>query len=320
MERTVCFIIIGLFIFFTGSCKQEEKENEKPRVTSTKITSITPSSAICASTIISDGGLPITTKGVVWGISADPTLENHIGITDNGSGTDSWESELSGLTPNTIYYVRAYATNSIGTGYGIMQLSFKTPMPDGPGSTVADIDGNVYNTVWIGGKLWMKENLKTTKLNDGKDLLFITDDESWENPRITPGYCWYYNNEAMYNKYGALYDGYAMQTDKLCPLGWHIPTIEEWTELIDYAGGSSVAGAYLKSTIGWDYNGNGTDIYGFSALPGGYRINDGYFGREGMSGVWWSRRGYGVNLEHNESNVSYAGSGGWGLSVRCVKN
>jgi uncharacterized protein (TIGR02145 family) len=93
--------------------------------------------------------------------------------------------------------------------------------------TVSDFDGNTYNTVTIGVQVWMKENLKTTTFNDGTPISEVTDFTDWFN-LTTPGYCWYDNDKEKYKEtYGALYNYYAVETGKLCPTGWHVPTDEK---------------------------------------------------------------------------------------------
>ncbi len=139
---------------------------------------------------------------------------------------------------------------------------------------VVDIDGNVYNTVVIGTQTWMAENLKTTTYNDGTQIPNVIDNNSW-SAHTSGAYSWYNNDEASYEEpYGALYNGYAVETEKLCPSGWHVPSEPEWTVLLDYMGGMSVAGGKLK-IVGVNYwnspNIGATDEYEFSAYPSGSR-------------------------------------------------
>ena len=136
-------------------------------------------------------------------------------------------------------------------------------------SIIADIDGNIYNTVIIGTQVWMKENLKATKLNDGTNILLETDNATWIS-LTDPAYCWYNNDASSYkNTYGALYNWFTVETGKLCPTGWHVPSDAEWFTLIDFLGGESVAGGKLKE-IGnthWNSPNTGaTDEYGFTAI------------------------------------------------------
>ena len=192
--------------------------------------------------------------------------------------------------------------------------------------TVMDIDGNVYKTVTIGTQVWMAENLKTTKYNDGTAIPLVPDNKAWSNSS-TPGYCWYDNDTSNKSIYGALYNWYVVNTGKLCPKGWHISTDAEWTTLISYLGGLKVAGDKLKSTIDW----KGTDVVeasnssGFSALPGDIRNFNGTFNNVGSHGYWWSASECDANkawmrrLNYCSSDVfinSYPKADG--MSVRCV--
>ena len=140
--------------------------------------------------------------------------------------------------------------------------------------TVTDIDGNVYKTVVIGTQTWLAENLRTTKYNDGTQIPNVTAKSQWDN-LTTDAYCWYNNDPATYKAtYGALYNWYAVNTGKLCPTGWHVPSDAEWTTLTDFLGGEGYAGGKLKEkgTAHWvNPNVDATDEYGIKALPAGDR-------------------------------------------------
>jgi uncharacterized protein (TIGR02145 family) len=138
--------------------------------------------------------------------------------------------------------------------------------------TVTDIDGNAYNIVTIGGQAWMKENLKVTKYKDGTTIPLVTATGAWV-ALTTPGYS-FYNNSVTGGVYGALYNWYTVNTGKLCPTGWHVPSTTEWTTLETFLGGASVAGGKLKETgtSKWfSPNTGATNETGFTALPGGAR-------------------------------------------------
>src|ERR1035437_6837240 len=158
--------------------------------------------------------------------------------------------------------------------------------PNNTVNTVTDKDGNVYHTVTIGTQTWMAENLKTTQYNDGTSIPYVTDNTAW-SILSTPAYCWYSNDAATYkNKYGALYNWYTVNTGKLAPTGWHVPTDAEWTTLTNYVtanlGTSLNVAKALAATTDWtidtyDAGAIGNDLSknnstGFSALPGGYRF------------------------------------------------
>ncbi|MFC2124526.1 LamG-like jellyroll fold domain-containing protein [Bacteroidota bacterium] len=159
------------------------------------------------------------------------------------------------------------------------------------GELVSDYDGNSYETVKISNQVWMRENLKTTQYNDGTAITSVTDNTAWSN-LTTEAYCWYNNDELTYSAdYGALYNWYAVETGKLCPAGWQVPTDNQWTILSDFLGGESVAGDKLKET-GTDHwpspNSGATNEYGFSAMPGGMRFSIGTFQYINENGYWWT--------------------------------
>ncbi len=115
-------------------------------------------------------------------------------------------------------------------------------------SKISDGDGNIYETVTIGTQVWLTENLKATKYNDGTSIQFVTDNTLWAT-LSTPAYCWYNNDGGNYKDiYGGLYNWWAVNTGKLCPTGWHVPSDGEWTTLTSTLGGENVAGAKLKET------------------------------------------------------------------------
>jgi uncharacterized protein (TIGR02145 family) len=199
-----------------------------------------------------------------------------------------------------------------------------------------DIDGNIYNTVAIGSQCWTKENLKVTKYNDGTSIPLDATGGSggtsitWEY--INTGAYTIYGNQASSDlnatNYGFLYNYYAASDSrKLCPIGWHVPSDAEWTTLTDYLGGVIVAGGKLKKNDAlWSTN-TGTDNYGFSALPGGFRKFDGSFYSIRDFAVFWSAtEDVGSNawcrdLYGGNGNVGrYSSSKHYGFSVRCLKD
>jgi len=191
---------------------------------------------------------------------------------------------------------------------------------------VTDIDGNAYTSITIGSQVWMVGNLKTITYNDGTPI-----SAKWGNAN-TGSYCWYENDSLSYKDiYGPLYNWYAVNTGKLCPDGWHVPSDTEWTSLTTILGGDLIAGGKLKETgtSHWDSPNTGaTNETGFTALPGGQR-GWGQFYSMGHSGAWWSatvndeseslawRRlmDFGTSAIIREDN-----SKGYGYSVRCLKD
>jgi len=194
---------------------------------------------------------------------------------------------------------------------------------------VKDIDGNIYTTIFIDKQVWMAENLKTTKLNDGTVIPVVTNDKKWSVLK-TPGCCWYNNDIVNKDIYGALYNWYAVNTKKLCPTGWHVPSIEEWATMISSLGDVGLAGDKLKEagTDHWALNITATNESDFTALPGGLRLTQGPFPTFGNAyTVWWSSTEYDEacawnrGMINSSSNV-YKGfdNKGNGFSVRCIKN
>jgi uncharacterized protein (TIGR02145 family) len=276
-----------------------------------------------------DGGSPIIHSGLCWSTSPNPTIADN--KTPDGT---VW---LSGLNEGTTYYVRAFATNSAGTAYG-NQESFTT-LPGGPiifnpnltYSTITDVEGNVYKTIQIGSQIWMAENLKTTKLNDNTVIRNVTDNNEWIN-LTSPGYCWYNNAETPYKaEYGAMYNWFTINTGKLCPTGWHIPSAGEFYTLVTFVGDENTAGIKLKETgtTHWESSNQDpapTNETGFTALPGGERSGyDGTFTLIGEYCEMWTTSldmypndviymlfvNYAINA--NRKNTS-------GYYIRCIKD
>ena len=153
------------------------------------------------------------------------------------------------------------------------------------------MDGYTYGVVTIGEQCWFSENLRTTVYADGTPIPEVTDNTAWE-VLSTAARCDYDNDASNVAIYGRMYNWYAaVDAAGLCPTGWHVPTDGEWTNLenhITSQGFDGSEGTALKSTSGWNDSGNGTDDFGFSALPGGYRDGIGYFSSAGYFGGWWS--------------------------------
>lgn len=316
----VCLTLQGIL----QSCKTDNKEKgEVPVLTTTAATNITTTTATSGGNITSEGTAEVTARGVSWSTNADPSISDP--KTDDGEGTGQFVSNITGIKGGTTYHVRAYATNSVGTAYGD-DITFVT-------EGVSDIDGNVYNTVTIGTQVWMKENLKTTKYNDGTAIPNVTDDAAWST-LSADAYCWYDNDLAAYkDTYGALYNWYVVASanpKNVCPTGWHVPTDAEWTTLSTYLGGETVAGGKLKETgtTHWGSPNTGaTNQSGFTALPGGNRFDDGSFDYIGQYGQWWSSTEYNANSAWSRDMGYYFKTldRGYysklsGYSVRCIKD
>ncbi|MEM9050792.1 MAG: FISUMP domain-containing protein [Bacteroidota bacterium] len=202
-------------------------------------------------------------------------------------------------------------------------------------TSIVDIDGNEYDVVEVGGNCWMSENLRTTRYNDGTELLFSESQLSWQNIQIG-SYTVYDNDPSNVDPYGYLYNYHTVTTtSNVCPTGWHVPDKFEM-DLIRFIGGpTSSSGTRLKSTDFWDTSGNnsgGDNSSGFNALPGGQR--DG----ENWNTAFWAltTRAYFMIAETNfegdpyvlELRANWNGSviddfgtsPNDGYSIRCIKD
>lgn len=223
--------------------------------------------------------------------------------------------------------------------FTILNVSILTAQTAHETGTVRDIDNNVYNTVVIGRYVWMAENLRTTTYSDGANIPFITGNSIWAGLHSS-GYCWYEDNKEYSTVYGALYNWYAVNTGKLCPDGWRVPSDQEWKYLEGFADSlyginnpvwdkpglrGHNAGRRLKSAAGWRQGGNGTDDFGFSALPAGERLN-GFNNLGGSNGYWWTSTendtssAWFRSIIYSFSEVSRdTHPKKMGFSVRCIK-
>lgn len=180
----------------------------------------------------------------------------------------------------------------------------------------------------IGAQTWAIKNLDVSSFKNGEAIPESKTDAEWQKAgeEGKPAWCYYKNDPANGTKYGKLYNWYAVNDPRgLAPKGWHIPSDKEWTTLTDNLGGENGAGTQMKSSSGWENNGNGSNSSGFAGLPGGYRDDNGPFHNVGAGGYWWSS-------SENEPDDAWFrflgyGSGGvyrgndnekGGFSVRCL--
>ena len=299
------------------------KIGDPPTVSTLPVSNIEINSATSGGLINSQGGTAVTMRGVCWSTGQNPNLNDE--HTTDGSGVGGFFSTLTSLEANTQYFVRAYATNSAGTTYGDTQVF--TTLFDCP-STMADDEGNVYNAFLIGEQCWMKENLNIgTRISGSEEM---TDNSTIEK------YC-FDNNEANCETYGGLYQWDEMMqyaTNEgargICPEGWHLPTDDEWTILIDYLGEESVAGGKMKEE-GYNHwnapNTDATNSSNYTAFGGGHCYNNGTFYGLLLSGYYWSSlkgsdtNAWGWSL-HLDSGHIYRNDHpkAHGFSVRCLKD
>ena len=312
-------------------------------VVTTAVGNITTNSASFGGAVNSGDGASVVEKGVCWSQMPNPTIAgDHV---SNGGGTGSFSVSMTGLQPNTTYYVRAYAKMSVAgnagtvtaTTYGNTQTFTTQPDASGCGTAIIyDIDNHAYNTVKIGTQCWMKENLRTTRYADGTPVGYHTTQGSDDY-----GFLYNWNN--------VMHEASSSSTIPsgvrgVCPIGWHVPSNAEWSDLINYVGSqanwicdgsqANVARA-LAANTGWNQSstecapGNqltSNNLTGFSALPAGIYESGGVYEIGNVAYFWsatWrnSSSAYYWGLSRNSTSMY---SGYWqpslGYSVRCLRD
>jgi uncharacterized protein (TIGR02145 family) len=306
-----------------------------PELTTTPVSSITGTTATSGGSITSEGGSSITAKGVCWSTNNDPTTGDE--CTNEGGGTGTFVSVMTGLNQMTLYHVRAYATNASGTGYGD-EIAFTTDFDCGTRLTDPR-DGKTYLTVQIGGQCWMAENLNVGERLDGI--------KTPGNNDLIEKHC-YNDDEANCDLYGGIYTWDEMMdhttiemTQGICPKGWHIPSDYEWKILEKELGMSQSEadgsgwrgtdeGGKLKAsgTYYWNAPNTGaTNSSFFTALPAGYKDNIGNFSSLGYITDYWTStliidtQSWYRGLSADESRIyRIDGNRAYGTSVRCVED
>lgn len=283
-----------LLSFLFASCNDGENDSDNnptttgvPEVVTIPASKISQFRALGGGSVVSEGDSEIIGKGLMWSESPNMTLENAAVVTNQGTSIGAFTSEMDkrseleqGLDSNTTYFVKAYAQNSQGVSYG-EELSFTT-MENFymEGEPVMDIDGNTYRTVLYekNGMTWMGENLKTTRYQNGDPIPYIADSTEWK--LATDGaHCYYENDSTLVEDFGLLYNYYTIADPRgLCPVGWSVPSNQEWFELDyhieDYSTGSGTLSEQLKESGAefWDpSDSEPTNYSGFSVRGGGLR-------------------------------------------------
>lgn len=317
-----------------------------PTVTTMSVSNITSNSATCGGNVISDGGTPIIARGICWSTSQNPTISD--AHTINGNGIGSYYGNMTNLSQNNTYYVRAYATNSMGTSYGEQRSFISIDFVCGT-SMITDYDDNTYNTVQIGNQCWIKENLRTTHYEDGVNIALGS------SLSTTTAYRYYPDNDSSnVGTYGYLYNWPAVMhgasgsnsnpsnVQGICPNGWHIPSNVEIDQLYSYLvqHNQYVCGNFgpqiaksLASTVGWNIssstcaignNPSTNNASGFSAYPAGSYYN--FYVNFGEETLFWGATDYGSTaymliLKYNSAQVGRGSAlKDNGISVRCVKD
>jgi uncharacterized protein (TIGR02145 family) len=236
----------------------------------------------------------------------------------------SYGKTLKASVPDTFH------TDSVNAWTGFRNvMTWKLFLHDSIiGDPVMDIDGNDYKTIRLGDHLWMAENLRTTRLNDGTALDFLPSDVEWAAAK-NPAYCW--NPDSLHwpeKITGAYYNRYAVGTGKLCPTGWRVPSSQEW-ESFAFQYGGQMGGALKVTGYSWwrPPNRGATNASGFSAFPSGSRFSAGDFSDPGYEAFWWTTTPYderfwlSTSISCRRSNFQWMlAEANHGVNVRCVKN
>lgn len=312
-----------------------------PEITLPEVSEVTLNTAKLTGSVNPDY-LP-TSVFFEWGSTS--AYGNVINIPGNLTANTSANivASLLGLTPETKYHYRIVAINELGTKR-TDDMTFST-------YSVMDIDNNYYHSVNIGNQTWLSENLKATRFNNGKAIPQITNQTEWESPTTGYAYCWYNNSSDYKDLYGALYNYWVINPSanafrNVCPSGWHVPNVSEWSVLITYlknngytSGGADNIAKSLAGNKGWNNDvttgsvGNNlgaNNASGFSAYGGGIRANSPQgFIQMGIRGSWWANPddfsgGYSyscTDIFNYESIVRQANNYSTaGLSIRCIKD
>ncbi len=306
-----------------------------PTILTREVTFISQSTATSGGILNSAGTSPVNLKGICWSTFPEPDT-NDFKIVFRGDNY-SFNVDLTGLIPDTKYYLRAFAVNQQGVGYGEEMLF--TTLPELAYGSVTDIDGNAYRTYKINGFNWITENLRATRFNDGTPISNITGNSEWANA-IVPAYSWYDNDSGTYkDMYGALYNyDVAINEKNICPSGWHIPTQVEWDSLFylgetiyeEQPGGHYHNYASLLQVGSWRCP--ATNETGFGAVPAGVRQGlfysmepFGVFKLKDVIAYFWLSTGesrflivdYEFSLGHE---LFFFPSNKDGYSIRCVQD
>lgn len=284
-----------------------------PVIETDSVVAVADSSVMTGGNILHNGSLPILAAGVCWSTSPNPTCsDSHISVSDT---IGHFQLTLTDLSADSIYYLRAYATNSFGTSYGEeypfrARVNYGQTCPDAP--TVTDYDGNVYSTVQLGTQCWMAENLRTTHFADGTFIPIGTEESNYNYYRYYPNedssivdvYGYHYNWKAAMHGNGSS-NSVPSGIQGVCPDGWHLPSRAEWQALKTYISGqnqyrcntsAASIGKSLASISGWQYYGTECTVghlqeanneTGFNAYPAGGEYMD--FGRDA---AFWTSTAY----------------------------
>jgi uncharacterized protein (TIGR02145 family) len=300
----------------------------KPSVINGGIHGVTHNSIFVGLGKIEDNTGNIISKGACWSTSVNPTIDDH--KVDLGGGAEAVNFAIEGLQPGTIYYLRCYATNPAGTSYTGNQVARTF---DG---SMTDYEGHVYYTVCLGSQEWMNRNLETCFYSNGDRIATTGTPTVNIEQEQQPAYQWAFlgheEHPELLDDYGRLYTWYsATDSRKICPDGWHLPTRDEWNELIIHLGGDNLTSEYLRQNfhLSWNNPLNPGLEGSYWAQLAGFRLAAGQFQYGSYYGTyWWAA----TEVSPGVANVTYCGPSSIdavaiaeknkkdGYSVRCIRD
>lgn len=311
--KAVLLVITSLAAVACTSCNKGN-EAVAPVVGSTIASEITATSAKITVTIVSDGGTPITKQGVVNGLST---------YVSDAFNSKTFSTSIGDLSPNTVYIIRGFATNSVGTGYSDVQFT-TSDLP-----IVKGHDGTTYHVVTAFGETITLENFKGRTFNNNDPIPVVPDNAAWTALK-TPGMCDLNNDPANANIYGSYYNFYAVNDPRgIAPDGYHVPTQLEWQNYGEAIGLTGAGAIKQTGNSTWSTPNTGaTNSSGVTAIGSGYRLPSGVFEDQTKTSSWWSSTGLG-NMGAYNAYCTYNSARfmpvttfdyGYGMTIRFFKN
>ena len=309
------------------SCEEgvDLKIVDAPSITTGGAEITSPFSIRVSAEVTSDGGDIVGDRGVCWSSNPGPTTASS--VARSGGGVGSFSVSLLGLEPGRTYYLRSFASNVGGVGYG-NEVSFTTPAAPWTNNadTVSDASGNLYSFKTIGTLDWMAQNLRSVRFCNGDTIPQKSSAGAWSTAD-TSAQSAYNNDPSLAPMMGLLYNGSALLDPRnVCPCGWRVADEDDWNELINNNGGLFEAGGALKTTgtgIWKAPNTGANDAIQFTGYPAGYRAPTGEFFNFGSNAYWWSNnasRPVKIVNSYGPGMQAWTGEQKTGYSIRCVRD
>lgn len=278
-----------LVFALTSGCNDEYEENRSikvPQVSATEISNIGSSVASAKAKVLFIGSSKVTAYGFCWGQDSLPTL--FANPSTYGVGNDTFIGQLGALLPESKFFVRAYAINESGVGYGSC-IAFVTQKKNV--TELSDLDGNIYHVLVIGNQSWLIENWKCTKFRNGSSIDYPGNANGAWQTNSSGAYAWYNNDPSNKDIYGALYNAIAVANPIFGIAGWHVATDDDFINLGKYLNGDDIAGGQMKEKglLRWATpNTAASNSSGFTGAAGGGRNLDGSFLAMGNNANFWT--------------------------------